>query len=150
MGRQRHDVRDAASILGISPEAVRKRAHRGTLPSEKDEDGHLYVYLDEVQDTGQDGGMAPTQAHLDSLQEQVDFLRRELSTRDEELAEMRRIVAGLVQRIPAIEAPTEARESPETASEEEGKGSTRKRSGGPGGSAGLAHSPGPQPLGSGA
>ncbi len=125
MARQRHDVRDAAGILGISPEAVRKRAHRGTLPSEKDEDGHLYVYLDDVQDVVQDGGTPPTQAHLDSLQEQVDFLRRELSTRDEELAEMRRLVAGLVQRIPAIEAPPEPRESPASPSEDEARGEDR-------------------------
>jgi hypothetical protein len=123
MTRQRRDVRDAASILGISPEAVRKRVHRGTLPSEKDEDGRLYVYLDGGQDTIPDTGTALTQAHLDSMQEQIDFLRRELSTRDEELSEMRRIVAGLVERIPAIEAPSEPpRSRPETASEEEGEG----------------------------
>ena len=122
MTRQRHDVRDAASILGISPEAVRKRVYRGTLPSEKDEDGRLYVYLDGGQDTIPDTGTALTQAHLDSLEEQIEFLRGELSTRDEELSEMRRIVAGLVERIPAIEAPSEPREPSERASEEEGKG----------------------------
>jgi hypothetical protein len=125
MTRHRHDVRDAASILGISPEAVRKRAHRGTLPSEKDEDGRLYVYLDDVQDAIPDAGTALTQAHLDSMQEQIEFLRRELITRDEELSEMRRIVAGLVERIPAIEGPAEPREAPEPASEEPARGDTR-------------------------
>jgi hypothetical protein len=118
MGRQRHDVKDAARVLGISPEAVRKRAHRGTLPSEKDEDGYLYVYLDDVRDDGATNGTSPSQAHLDSLEEQIAFLRRELSTRDEELAEMRRIVAGMVQRIPAIEPAPEAREPSVSASED--------------------------------
>jgi hypothetical protein len=32
-------------------------------------------------------------------------------------AEMRRLLAGLIERIPELEAPTEPREAPETASE---------------------------------
>src|SRR5919199_843830 len=43
---RRVTVAEAARILGISPEAVRARIQRGTLPKEKDPDGTVYVRLD--------------------------------------------------------------------------------------------------------
>jgi excisionase family DNA binding protein len=39
-------VEEAARSLGIKEESVRKRVRRGTIRSEKDPDGRLYVYLD--------------------------------------------------------------------------------------------------------
>jgi hypothetical protein len=39
-------VEQAAHILSIKEESVRKRVSRGTLRSEKDEDGRLLVYVD--------------------------------------------------------------------------------------------------------
>jgi hypothetical protein len=39
--------------------------------------------------------------------------------------ENRRIIAGLVQRVPELEAPPEPRDAPETASENEGKDQAR-------------------------
>ena len=94
MARQRLDVNQAAEALGISTDAVRKRARRGTLDSEKAGDGSLFVWLD----TGTPNGSTPTQAHLDSLQEQIEFLRRELERKDH-------LLAAALERIPAIEAP---------------------------------------------
>ncbi len=94
MARQRLDVNQAAAVLGISTDAVRKRASRGTLDSEKTGDGSLYVWLD----NGAPNGSTPTQAHLDSLQEQIEFLRRELERKDH-------LLAAALERIPAIEAP---------------------------------------------
>jgi hypothetical protein len=38
-------VADAASALGITQDAVRKRIRRGTIQSEKDESGRIYVYV---------------------------------------------------------------------------------------------------------
>ncbi len=52
MARQRMDVNQAAQALGISTDAVRKRARRGTLESEKDADGSLYIWLDADQPDG--------------------------------------------------------------------------------------------------
>ncbi len=98
MARQRLDVNQAADILGISTDAVRKRARRGTLGSEKAEDGSLYVWLDTGTPNGTPNGSTPTQAHLDSLQEQIEFLRRELERKDH-------LLAAALERIPAIEAP---------------------------------------------
>ncbi len=98
MARQRLDVNQAAEVLGLSTDAVRKRARRGTLDSEKTEDGSLYVWLDNGTPNGTPNGSTPTQAHLDSLQEQIEFLRRELERKDH-------LLAAALERIPAIEAP---------------------------------------------
>ena len=38
-GRRRLDLKEAAAELGVTSEAIRRRAKRGTLPSEKGEDG---------------------------------------------------------------------------------------------------------------
>ena len=109
MARQRVDVNRAAEILGISTDAVRKRARRGSLPSEKDADGHLYVWLAD----GAPDGSTPTRAHLDSLQEQIAFLRRELERKDAILLNMTEAMKAL--NPPATPEPTpEPRESPET------------------------------------
>ena len=98
MARQRLDVNQAAEALGISTDAVRKRARRGTLDAEKTEDGSLFVWLDNGTPNGTPNGSTHTQAHLDSLQEQIEFLRRELERKDH-------LLAAALERIPAIEAP---------------------------------------------
>jgi hypothetical protein len=49
-GRRRLDLKAAAAELGVTSEAIRRRAKRGTLPSEKGEDGLLYVWLPDVSD----------------------------------------------------------------------------------------------------
>src|SRR5215210_6405909 len=45
----RFTVPEAAEVLGISPEAVRARIHRGTLRKEKAPDGTVYVRLNDDQ-----------------------------------------------------------------------------------------------------
>ena len=40
------DVKQAAEMLGISSEGIRQRIRRGTLRSEKDTDGRVYVFLE--------------------------------------------------------------------------------------------------------
>jgi hypothetical protein len=58
VGRTRRvTLTEAAQVLGISKEAVRKRVQRGTLPSDVGEDGRRYVYLDAVGDDGPPGGL---------------------------------------------------------------------------------------------
>jgi len=112
MARQRLDVTAAAQRLGISSDAVRKRAQRGSLPSERGADGHLYIWLD----TDPPDGSTPTQAHLDALEDQIAFLRAELERKDH-------LLAAALERIPlAIEAPPEPRESPVSSSEEKEEG----------------------------
>ncbi len=123
-------VPEAARILGISPEAVRARIRRGTLPKEKGSDGTVYVRLDAEQTRsygdrteGARTGQSSDQTRLvASLEEQISFLRAELVTRNEELRRKEHIIAALTERIPELPAPAgpsqEPPESREPPSEE--------------------------------
>jgi hypothetical protein len=120
-------VADAASALGITQDAVRKRIRRGTIQSEKDESGRIYVYVpasETVHKTDQDTSQPPSDsaALISAKDETIAALRDQLEAERQAHAEARRIIAGLVERIPAIEAPSEARESPQTAEEQQGRG----------------------------
>jgi len=114
---RRVTLREAAEILGVSKEAVRKRVNRGTLRSDVGEDGRRYVYVDAG---GDEGGDAPPTHEPDALTSEmrgrIAFLERELDRRAEEAGELRRIIAALTSRIPELDPPREARESPENAS----------------------------------
>jgi hypothetical protein len=111
-------VAQAADALSISQDAVRKRIARGTIPHDRDETGRVHVYLspsETVHKTDQDiaqGDATKTvqDAYVRSLEDQIAFLRRELERKDT-------ILLNLTERIPELEAPTEARESPQTAEE---------------------------------
>ncbi len=126
-------VADAARLLGLSAEAVRMRIKRGTLDSEKVE-GTVYVILDDDQTrphadptTNQTSDpMSDQTALVEVLRDQVDYLREQLAQEREANRENRRIIAGLVQRVPELEptreTPPEPRESPLSASEGGGGG----------------------------
>jgi len=102
-------LREAAEVLGTSVDAVRKRIARRTLESEK-ADGKVYVWLD-------DGAPQSDSAPLISAKDEtISVLREQLEAERRAHAEARRIIAGLVERVPALEAPAEPRESPETPS----------------------------------
>jgi hypothetical protein len=119
---ERLTLRQAAAILGVSESAIRKRVERGTLRSDKGADGRRYVYLDTVADTGADTGADASatlerDALISEMRAHNDTLREQLEAERQAHAEARRIIAGLVERIPALEAPSEPRESPETPDE---------------------------------
>jgi len=134
MGRRRVDLQTAAEVLGISSDAVRKRAKRGTIPYETGADGKLYVWVDEAEpgetedyptggehhDHGEAQGFAQGEL-VEELRSQLEYLRGIVETRDRELAEMRRLLAGALERIPELEPPREPRDSPETATKGEGE-----------------------------
>jgi hypothetical protein len=86
---------------------VRNRIKRGTLQAER-EAGRVYVLLAGA--TNRD--KPPDESEL------VAVLREQLAAERQAHAEARRIIAGLVERIPAIEAPQEASEAAETVEEE--------------------------------
>jgi hypothetical protein len=135
LATRRVTMREAADILGVSKEAVRKRVIRGTLRSDMGEDGRRYVYLDTGADTGSDTATDEAPTHepdvlISQMQGRIDDLREQLEAERQAHAEARRIIAGLVERIPAIEAPSEAETSdaPETVEEAEDKlGAERAR-----------------------
>jgi hypothetical protein len=119
---QRYAVTQAADILGISPGAVRNRLSRGTLRRVK-EGGIVYVLLpaDMSQPTGWDAtdmpaDMSPSDSDVltSELRDRLRYVEGQLEAERQAHAEARRIIAGLVERIPAIEAPSEAPGSSES------------------------------------
>ena len=124
-------IQDAARLMGISEGAVRKRVDRGTLESEKGDDGRVYVLLPVRRDNGVDAGVygrvdgeprVEVQAYealVEDLRGQVEYLRDELRHEREEHAEESRrkdhLLAALMQRVRELEAasdePLDGRES---------------------------------------
>src|SRR4028119_968614 len=129
-GGQRYSIPEAAKVLGLTEEAARQRVKRGTLDSVK-VGGSLFVMLDSdtSNDTSSDR-LIDQQRHVgegsndtsndtsrlvETLEDEVVHLRRQLDQANERDRENRRIIAGLVQRVPELEAPREPREVPEGA-----------------------------------
>ncbi len=109
--------------MGISADAVRSRIKRGTLTTVR-EGGRVFVVLggaDRAQPTNRPGA---TDQPTDDLREQVRYLREQLRREQEAHAEARRIIAGLVQRVPAIEAPSDAPGPPSGGEDTPGRGET--------------------------
>jgi excisionase family DNA binding protein len=117
-------VAQAAEVLGVSQDAVRKRIRRGTIQSGRDESGKVYVYVpasETVHKTGQDTSQpqSDTTALISAKDETIAALRDQLEAERQAHAESRRLLMAALERIPPqLEAPSsasEARESPETA-----------------------------------
>ena len=117
-------------MLGISTGAVRNRLSREPLPSTK-EDGMVYVLLpaDMSRDADRDtcdtpDGMPPSDSDVltSELRDRLRYVEGQLEAERQAHSEARRIIAGLVERIPAIEAPGEAPDAYEAAEEQQGRG----------------------------
>jgi excisionase family DNA binding protein len=127
-------VEEAAKILDVTVDAVRKRIERGTLRSEK-VGKTRYVLVDDVmtqhdtdrtrQDPDQDADRtihdSDMAALLASMQDQIDTLKQELEDRKEEGRRKDAILMTMAQRIPELEAPSEPREAPVSPSDSDGK-----------------------------
>src|SRR5215212_1096357 len=115
-------VANAAGILDVSKQAVRQRIYRDTIPHRKDPDGTVFVRITEhnPETNGESYGEntdyteAANRELVDELKDRIGFLQRQLETEQAASAELRRIVAGLVQRVPELEPARETREPPET------------------------------------
>jgi hypothetical protein len=109
----RVSVQEAARVLDISVDAIRKRAARKTLRSEKDESGKVWITLDTEQDTRPDRDQ-PQSAHealISEMRAMNAELKEQLAAEREAHREMRRLLAAALERIPP---QIEARESPES------------------------------------
>lgn len=121
VSEQRITVKEAASVLGISEEAVRQRIRRNRLESEKDDEGRVWVWLDVTSLSEQDTTQSLLEAKdetINHLSEQLSFLRSELAEWQEEARRKDHLLANMMQRIPELEAAPEPRESAVTASQD--------------------------------
>jgi hypothetical protein len=114
MSGNRVSVYEAAEVLDLTVDAIRKRIQRGTISHERDEDSRVWVILDassKVQDTYQ---TPPRDELIDELRDQVRFLREELARKDA-------ILLRMAESIPQIEAPQEPPEPAEAPTEQPGR-----------------------------
>ncbi len=117
---------EASKILGVTVEAVRGRIKRGTLEHERDS-GTVYVLLHADQtptgpqpdaDQPSDRLQSDSGVLTSELRDRLRYVEGQLEAERQAHAEARRIIAGLVERMPAIEAPRESPEGPQTVEEE--------------------------------
>ena len=123
-------VAEAAQILGIKEESVRKRVSRGKLRADKDPDGRLLVYVDGTQTVRDDYGdrsVTDEDEQPDLARELIEEMRSRISSLEYQLSEEREsrrradtIIAQLTQANAALAARVlelEAAESREDDSE---------------------------------
>jgi hypothetical protein len=125
-------VYEAADILGVTVDAIRKRISRGSIPHERDEDGRVWVLLDatsKVHDTDQEPYRTVSALEfIEEMRGRIEDLREQLAAERRANEENRRIIAALTSRIPEIEAPSEATEGEDkgTAAPEPQTGTQRR------------------------
>ena len=117
MTSRRLTVQEAAEVLGTSVDAVRMRVRRGSLQSEKDPDGRVYVWVDEDSSETKPGLDGEPSMLISAKDETIYILTQQLEAERQAHAEARRLLAAALERIPAVEAPPDEPESPETVEE---------------------------------
>jgi len=121
---ERVTIAEAAEMLGITRDGVRKRIRRNSISWEEDSDGTVYVYVDASATAEDESADTSGQEQLvEVMREQIEHLKEQLNRADERDKENRRIIAALTQRIPELEAPRETRGSPLTDEEVSPSGS---------------------------
>jgi hypothetical protein len=116
MSEHRYTLQDAASELGITPDALRQRIRRGQYRSEKD-GSRVYVYLDTDRTQTEQEMLLESNVLTSQLMDRVAFLERELEVRTEEIRRRDTIIMNMTEAMkvlppPTQEEPSEARESP--------------------------------------
>jgi uncharacterized coiled-coil protein SlyX len=125
--RERVTVQEAARQLGITESAVRKRAQRRQLRSEKVMEGkkeRLYIFLDPDEDKFPEPFR---ERYIRSLEQRVNTLEDEVYRQQAILLNMTEAMKALSP--PAQEEPSEARESPQTVEEEPQRAEPRPAAG---------------------
>jgi hypothetical protein len=128
--RQRLTVQEAAEVLSTSVDAVRMRLRRGSLDSEKDPDGRVYVWVDGDSSETKLRLNGESSALISAKDETIRVLTEQLQAERQAHAEARRLLAAALERIPPqLEAPQEEPlgGAPETAAE--GREGEQPRSG---------------------
>jgi hypothetical protein len=105
MTNQRLTVQEAAEVLKSSVDAVRMRVRRGSLESEKDPDGRVYVWVDEHSAETKPRLIGEPSALISATDETIRILTEQLQAEHRANEDNRRIIATLTSRIPELEAP---------------------------------------------
>jgi hypothetical protein len=116
MARQRMDIKQAAQVLNITTDAVHKRVKRGALEAEKDAEGRVYVFLEDVWTPDIRDEL------IDRLENEIEYLRREAEDRKEEARRKDAILLTMAQRIPELEAAEVSTESSVNVTPDTGNG----------------------------
>ena len=117
---RRVTVVEAATILSITPDAVRSRLRRGTLRKDRGPDGEVLVVLDGDASATHRPSDQPTVALVEALEEQITYLREQAALWQEEARRKDHLLAAALERTPALEEePSEPREERAMDSEEE-------------------------------
>ena len=121
--QERLTVAQAATALGITEGAVRSRIKRGTLRTTK-EGGTVFVLLGGgTAQANQTTNTSDQSALIGALRDQIEDLRRERDEWREQSRITDRLLSAAMERIPPqLEAPPEARESPESSGPAGGPG----------------------------
>ena len=121
---RRLTVPEAAEALGISGDAVRSRIKRGTLNTVR-EGGRVFVVLggtDRPNAQAQPTSVPGEDRLYREMQERIRYLEGQVEEEREARRRADTLLARLMDRLPELEAPTDAssetRESPQTAQEE--------------------------------
>jgi hypothetical protein len=121
---RRLTVPEAAEALGISGDAVRSRIKRGTLNTVR-EGGRVFVVLggtDRPNAQAQPTSVPGEDRLYREMQERIRYLEGQVEEEREARRRADTLLARLMDRLPELEAPTDAssetRESPQTAKEE--------------------------------
>jgi hypothetical protein len=100
---RRVPLREAAQLLGVSKDAVRQRIRRGTIRSDKGEDGRVYVYVDAspdaVHDRQRETGIADPRDQL------IEHLRGEVEAWREESRRKDTIIMNMTEAMKALSPP---------------------------------------------
>jgi excisionase family DNA binding protein len=113
-------VAEAAEVLGITRDAVYKRVERNKIRHERDADGQLYVYVEQSETSQRQDVQSESSALTSALEARIESLERQLEAERGSSAELRRLLAAALERIPPqLEAPERPPASPETATKEE-------------------------------
>jgi DNA-binding PucR family transcriptional regulator len=124
--RTRVSVQEAAEHLGTTVDAIRKRVQRDTIAHEKDAEGRVWILLDTdrtrhatAQDAAGQRQDSESGALISEMRGRIEDLREQLEAERQAHAEARRIIAGLVERMPQLEAPADTPQGPESAMEQQ-------------------------------
>ena len=120
-------VEQAARILGIKEESVRKRVSRGKIRADKDPEGRLLVYVDTsetVRDEYTDQSVTDRDELLVSKDRIIAILENQLSEEREArrradtiIAQLSQANAALAARVPELEAAQSSEDRPESVAE---------------------------------